>query len=284
MKDLNFEEAFKLLEEQGWKPMLCDTPVLVYDNPVNCGIPKDVGDLSYDYNMMPHDYWPPNRIFMVPAFGDSMRDADIHAGDLLTILTEARFMDDDMVLVNIDGECTVKAYFEDDDGGKWLVPYNDKYDAIKLSETDNVYVVGKVVGVTRQHPRVRHRDSERIVRAFKEKNKVDRKLSGVELSDIIRSIASQIEAGRQWFAVYKPLAVKKQVPKGDYDGFCTLVRETVPDHAKLPTAVELERMDVLSFSKPVALWDPTNAPVKGKRFLKYKKVGEAVMDMIALKL
>ena len=72
--------------------------------------------------------------------------------------------------------------------------------------------------------------------------------------------------------------------KGDYDGFCTLVRETVPDHAKLPTAVELERMDVLSFSKPVALWDPTNAPVKGKRFLKYKKVGEAVMDMIALKL
>ena len=182
------------------------------------------------------------------------------------------------------GNGLVKAYYEDDDGEKWLVPYNDKYDAIKLSEKDDVCVIGKVVGVTKRYPRVRHRDSERIVRAFKEKNRVDRRLSADELSDIIRSIAPQIEAGRQWFSVYKPLALKRQVAKGDYDGFCTLVRETVPDHKKLPSAVELERMDVLSFSKPVALWDPTNAPVKGKRFLKYKKVGEDVLNMITLKL
>ena len=36
MDSEELKEIFKLLEEQGWNPMLCDTPVPFYDNPVSC--------------------------------------------------------------------------------------------------------------------------------------------------------------------------------------------------------------------------------------------------------
>ena len=37
LRRLGMEELFRGLEEQGWHPMLCDTPVPVYDNAVPCG-------------------------------------------------------------------------------------------------------------------------------------------------------------------------------------------------------------------------------------------------------
>jgi len=39
------KELFRELEEQGWKPMLCDTPVPVFDNKVMCGVPNGIGDI-----------------------------------------------------------------------------------------------------------------------------------------------------------------------------------------------------------------------------------------------
>ena len=37
LRNLGLEKLFDELEEQGWHPMLCDTPVPVYDNAVPCG-------------------------------------------------------------------------------------------------------------------------------------------------------------------------------------------------------------------------------------------------------
>ena len=55
-------------------------------------------------------------------------------------------------------------------------------------------------------------------------------------------MAPMIQQGRQWFSVYRALVELRQHPKGDYAGFCLLVCESVPGHAHLPSARELERM------------------------------------------
>ena len=70
----------------------------------------------------------------------------------------------------------------------------------------------------------------------------------------------------------------RQHPKGDYAGFCLLVCESVPGHAHLPSARELERMDVFSFRKPVALWDESDAPVRGTTYYAYLRVGERMQQ------
>jgi hypothetical protein len=273
-------EILSQLEEQGWEPMLCDTPVDVYENPVNCGLPQDVGDVTKTIEWYPHELMPPNRIFMVPAKGDSMRDAGIEAGDMLTIETDTRIMDDDMVLAHLDGDFTVKAYYEGEDGTKWLVPFNEKYEPIRLSVESEVSIVGKVIEVTRRYPRVSHSEAHRIVRGTKEHQQVNMQLTKEEITDIIRTVAPSVEIGRQWFSVYCPLAHRKQIEKGNYAYFCSLVAETVPAHKKLPVALELQRLDVLSFSRPVAMWDESNAPVRGKRFRQYKVIADKTIALL----
>ena len=53
MTEQELKEIFKLLEEQGWKPMLCDTPVPFYDSEVPCGPPNGVSDVVSEIAMMP---------------------------------------------------------------------------------------------------------------------------------------------------------------------------------------------------------------------------------------
>ena len=274
------KEIFKSLKEHGWEPMLCDTPVPFYDNPVSCGVPTDIGDIDESVVWFPHEMMPSNRIFQVPARGDSMRDAGIDAGDILTIETDTRINDDDMVLVYIDGEWLVKAYLEDNDGTKWLVPFNDQYTPIMLTGQEHVVIAGKVIAVTKQHPRVRHRDAQRIINKCKEKEREKKTLSKEEITEIIKQVAPMVEIGRQWFAVYCPLAHRKQIERGNYAYFCSLVKEAVPNHPKLPAPQEIQRMEVQSFTKSVSSWDETDAPVTGSRFKKYVEIGNKTIDLI----
>ena len=280
MDDKEFYEVLRSLRAAGWEPMVCDTEIDVYDNPVKCGEPRDVGDTKKETEWYPHELLPPNRVFKVPAKGDSMRDAGIEAGDMLTIETETRIMDDDLVLACIDGEFTVKAYCEDDEGVKWLVPFNDQYAPIMLSADKHVFITGKVIEISKRNPRVTHRDTSRIVRKNKESRRLDVKLAKEEKMTIIRTVAPLVTIGRQWFAVYNPLAHRKQIEKGNYASFCELVNEAVPDHEKLPLPLELQRMDVQSFAKPIALWDEDDAPVRGARFKKYKEIGLKVVGLM----
>ena len=48
-------ELFRLLDEQGLRPELYDTPVPFYDSHVPCGSPMELGDTRPDgYMMLPH--------------------------------------------------------------------------------------------------------------------------------------------------------------------------------------------------------------------------------------
>ena len=56
------------------------------------------------------------------------------------------------------------------------------------------------------------------------------------------------------------------VKDGDYETFCEMVKTEAPQHRRLPNSGELQRLAMLSFTKPVRYWNAENAPVKGKRF------------------
>ena len=52
MTEQELQELFQLLEAQGLRPELYDTPVPYYDNRVPCGTPHDLGDVVPDGYMM----------------------------------------------------------------------------------------------------------------------------------------------------------------------------------------------------------------------------------------
>lgn len=281
MDEKELRQLLRELREAGWGPMVCDTPIDVYDNPVNCGTPEDVGDIDRRQEWYPAELIPPGGVFRVPARGDSMRDAGIVAGDMLTIEAGTEPQSKDVVLVCIDGDFTVKAYYEDDAGDRWLVPFNDRYEPIRLTGDRSVRLVGRVVEVSKRNPRVRHRDASRIVHSASQQGSSPRELSREDKRAVVCSVAHMIQQGRQWFSVYRALVELRQHPKGDYAGFCLLVCESMHGHAHLPSARELERMDVFSFRKPVALWDETDAPVRGNRFQNYKRIAEQTLQKLS---
>ena len=67
----------------------------------------------------------------------------------------------------------------------------------------------------------------------------------------------------------------------DYEAFCCRVRSLLPNHQHLPDAKELQRMAVLSFAKPVAMWVERDAPVTGKRFHDYMEIALGMASKLA---
>ena len=73
---------------------------------------------------------------------------------------------------------------------------------------------------------------------------------------------------------------REQIADPDFEGFCQMVREEVPNHGHLPVVKDLQRMEVDSFTRSVVLWDEKNAPVQGKRFRKYKEIARKTEDLL----
>lgn len=277
-------EILSQLEEQGWETMLCDVPVRVYDNPVSCGKPLDIGNPQYSIGWYPSEIVScPERCFRTQATGSSMQDAAIDSGDWLTVETGVRVYDGDVVLACVDGEFLVKAYYEDNEGGKWLVPYNDKFSPVLINEEADVCLVGRVIEVCKGHPRVSNCDSRRIVNRFKaETTKPARALTREERLEVIRLVAPMVDKGRQWYAVCRAMVSSQMLSARDMEDFCQLVAISVPDHEHLPDAKELSRMAVQSFARPVSKWDEDNAPVTRSWFARYKTIALRTEDEMAL--
>lgn len=280
MNEKELIEILKKLDEQGWNPLLCDTPVPIYDNPVMCGEPKDVGDVTGDITMIPKEFLAMQPEFVVKVKGDSMKDIDILDGDSVKVVTNVHVNDGDVVLVMIDNEFTLKCFCEDEDGEPWLVPQNDDYDAFPLKDLQNVWVIGKVSNVIKQAPRVAYRACKKIISKVKSKMQEKREISQLQISQAIRLIASEIEVARHWYAVYRVLADLNIVGEDDFDTFIEMVKTEVPKHQYLPTRVEMQRMAIQSFAKPVALWRIGNAPVQGKRYNVYLKIAQQMKELL----
>ena len=274
-------ELFYELESKGMRPRLCDTEVPYYDTPINCGEPLMAHDDGPEETiMLPRELLSMHPEFTIVVRGNSMKDAGIAEGDIVKVVCNLLVEDGDIVLASIDGNHTIKSFYRDDDGQAWLVPQNDDYDAIPLEGKTNVRIIGCIKEVIKRAPRVSYRECRRIVSKTRQGMSEKKAISQQQVSAAILYVAPMVTVGRHWYAVFRKLVDKEAYGAKDYDGFCQRVAREVPDHKHLPTSVEMERMAVQSFAKPVALWNPDNAPVRGKRFKAYLLIAEKTEEGI----
>lgn len=91
----------------------------------------------------------PAATFFVRVSGDSMVGAGIHDGDLLIVDRAAECVDGCIVVSRIHEEFTLKR-LRKQDGRVFLMPENDRYDAIEVTEGSDFEVWGRVTGSVRQ--------------------------------------------------------------------------------------------------------------------------------------
>lgn len=276
------KEIVETLSKQGWNPMVCDTPIGISNNSVKCGIPTGIGDENIDdYWWLPKSLTDMHPELMIRADGDSMIDAGYEDGDLLRIRFGVTFHDGDNVLAWIDGQCTVKTLFTDEEGMRWLVPQNDSYDAILLKEEMDVRILGVVLGVEKASVRASSRKAISSILRTKKKLKTARNLSTKQVDEQLIRIGEYVQHARQWYAVMRAMADAEVQDESDFDGFCSRICLLLPQHKHLPDAKELQRMAVLSFAKQVAMWVECDAPVTGKRFRDYLAIAKCMASFLS---
>ena len=207
MTNEELQEIFRLLEQDGWEPKLCDTPIPYIDSGVQAGLPTDQGDFTRgEMVLLPEVLIKDNPTFVIGVKGESMKDADILPGDRLQVVAGTTVKDGDIVIASIDGENTLKAFYTDEGGNKWLVPYNDAFCAILLTEEMKVNIVGKVISVIKDYPRLPYRELQSKVQA--ERNKLApqrKKITPEQVEQVIREMGGEVKQLRQWYAVFRAM-------------------------------------------------------------------------------
>lgn len=121
------------------------TPAIPFaEGGVRAGFPspaQDYVEQSIDINKLVLQH--PSTTFCARVKGDSMRDADVHDGDILVIDRSLEPRDGDMAVCFIDGEFTLKFIHIDGDV-LWLCPANDDYPKIKVTDDSSFMVWGIV--------------------------------------------------------------------------------------------------------------------------------------------
>lgn len=167
---MSYEETLAFLDSKGIRYEVCDTPVPVLANKVNCGVPLDSGEQMIEgYYYLPKSVVGLHPVVDIPAQGDSMIDADIHEGDLLRMEIGAEPRDGEIVLAEIDREYTAKVLFTDEKGQKWLCPMNKRYSPILLSADKETKITGVVRCIVKKSPRLSFSECAAIVNRAREK-------------------------------------------------------------------------------------------------------------------
>ncbi len=93
----------------------------------------------------------PFATFYVRASGDSMIDAGIRPNATLIVDRAIETKSGDIVIARIGDEMCVKELFISDDGKVLLVPKNENYKAIEITEDMDFEIWGKVVCSINKH-------------------------------------------------------------------------------------------------------------------------------------
>ena len=167
---MSCEETLAFLDSKGIRYEICDTPVPVLANKVNCGAPLDSGEQMIEgYCYLPKSVVGLHPVVDISAQGDSMIEADIHEGDLLRLEIGAEAHDGDIVLAEIDREYTVKVFFTDTQRQKWLCPMNKNYTPILLTADKETRIAGVVRSIVKNLPRLSFSECAAIVNRAKQK-------------------------------------------------------------------------------------------------------------------
>ena len=98
-----------------------------------------------DYFPVPADFLPNADVFMLEVKGESMINAGILNGDKVIVRLQNTAENGEMVVALLDDSATVKTFYRED-GHYRLQPENDSMEPII---TDNVQILGRVIGVFR---------------------------------------------------------------------------------------------------------------------------------------
>lgn len=275
MKKKELKDICTLLGEANVNYMPCSEMTPVSLTSVPCGSPTELGEEDIDdYIPLPKKLVGLNPEMFIPCHGDSMRDAGYEPGDLLRVRFGIEAQDGDNVLAYVDGACTVKSLFTDEDGSRWLVPQNDNYKAIHLTEDMDVRILGVVVAVEKGRVRASTRQMLQSVRRTKNMQRTATRLSEETVNEIIVKMGDEVKHARQWYAVYRAMVDNKVMPEDSLQPFCERVKSLLPEHGHLPAHKELSRIAVQSFSRQVSMWRPDNAPVSGARYMDYLAIAQ----------
>ncbi len=86
--------------------------------------------------------------FLLRVVGDSMKDASILDGDLVVVRSQESARSGEIVAARVGEEATVKRFHRDASGIQ-LLPENEAYEPIVVTEHDDFHVLGRVVGIIR---------------------------------------------------------------------------------------------------------------------------------------
>ncbi|MDD6210756.1 MAG: translesion error-prone DNA polymerase V autoproteolytic subunit [Bacteroidales bacterium] len=114
-------------------------------------------ELSIDLNreLIAH----PSSTFYGRVKGYSMKDAGIEEGDLLVIDKSLPPQDGDLAVCFVDGEFTLK-HIRTEEGCIWLIPANEAFPPIKVTEENHFMIWGIVTYTIKSHRNRRHRFTE----------------------------------------------------------------------------------------------------------------------------
>ena len=277
------KEIFQWLEDAGLNPVHHNMAVPHLEVSAQCGLPTELGDMDPTrYRAIPVELLRMGTILSVDVKGDSMEDAGIYEGNRIEVLltdNESGVRDGDVVVADVDGGVTVKTFYRDEEGDRWLLPHNEKYAPIQLTNDIPWRIVGKVIAVRTDNPHTSTAGMLKIMKRAKKK-KEEVVPTQKQVAKAIRKAADRVVYQRQWFAVYRVMVDSGALLKNDFASFIELVRQTVPDHAALPTLTQMQRMNEFSFKKPLPLWDRYNAPVQGSRFDEYYCIALEVKEIL----
>jgi DNA polymerase V len=123
-------------------------PIPFVESAVSAGFPSpadDYIDRTLDLNELL--ITNPPATFFVRVDGDSMIDAGIQSGDILTVDRSEEAVDGSIVIAMVNGEMTVKElslYPR-----LRLIAHNEKYPPMELNEHDDFEIFGRVKGLVR---------------------------------------------------------------------------------------------------------------------------------------
>lgn len=103
-----------------------------------------LGQLTVDGNLLHRGTY-----FALRVNGDSMLDADIHAGDYVIVRQQPLAENGDIVVALVNDEATVKRLKMLPDGSVFLMPENSKYKPIPITSATTFQVLGKVVATSK---------------------------------------------------------------------------------------------------------------------------------------
>ncbi|WP_330342674.1 transcriptional repressor LexA [Streptomyces sp. NBC_00557] len=123
-------------------PQAADVPLV---GRIAAGAPLLAEESVEDVLLLPRRLVGEGRLFALRVVGDSMVEAAICDGDIVTVRRQDSADHGDVVAALIDGEATVKR-LRREDGHVWLMPHNPAYAPILA---DEAAILGKVVAVLR---------------------------------------------------------------------------------------------------------------------------------------